>query len=70
MDNALIGAIVHVGEKREPIFGHIFNRDGKTVVLGCHEAASSPRMQTRLIVATIAKPMINLVKLKLICRLK
>jgi hypothetical protein len=61
MDNALVGAVVHVGEEREPIFGHIFNRDGKTVILGCHEAAPSPGMQTRLIVATIAVSMINLV---------
>lgn len=66
MDNALIGAVVHVGEKREPIFGHILNRDGKTVILGCHEAAPSPGMQTRLIVATIAISVIILVKIELI----
>jgi hypothetical protein len=54
VDDALVGAIVHVGEKRKPIFRHVFNRDGKTVVLGCHEAAPSARMQTRLVVTTIA----------------
>jgi len=62
MDNALVGAVVHVGEEREPILRHIFNRDGKTMILGCHEAAPSPGMQTRLIVATIAVSMINLVR--------
>lgn len=57
MDNALIGTIVHVGEKRKPIFRHIIHRDCKTVVLGCHEAAPSPRMKTGLVVASIAVPM-------------
>jgi hypothetical protein len=67
MDYALISSVIHVGEKREPIFRHILNGHGKTVILGCHEAAPSPGMQTRLIVATIAVSMINLVKIELIC---
>lgn len=60
MDNALIGAIVHVGKKRQPVFRHFVARDGKTVVLGCHEAAPTSRMQTRLIVPTIAVSMFHI----------
>jgi len=56
MDDALIGAVVHVGKERQPIFWHFVARNGESVVLGGHEAPARPRVQTRLIVAAISIP--------------